>query len=92
MTSSGSNGLRLPPSGSCDPRSGPGLLETYQDALLDEVCGARRAPLIRGRKAPFRCPACYRELGFRRRGSRSRRRVLLTRLGRMELTLARSRG
>ena len=70
------------------PEIWAGLLEAYQDALLDGVCGARRAPLIRGRKAPFRCPACNRERGFRRRGRRSRRRVLLTRLGRMELSLA----
>ena len=45
------------------PEIWAGLLEAYQDALLDGVCGARRAPLIRGRKAPFRCPACNREQG-----------------------------
>jgi len=65
-----------------------GLLEAYQEAVLDRVCGLRRSPLSRGRRAPFMCPACGSERGFRRRGRRSRRRVLLTRLGRMELTLA----
>ncbi len=70
------------------PRIWAGLLEAYQEAVLDHVCGARRAPLHRGRTAPFRCPACGSQRGFRRRGRRSRRRVLLTRLGRMELTLA----
>jgi len=70
------------------PEIWAGLLEAYQDAVLDAVCGARRAPLTRGRRAPFRCPACNRERGFRRRGRRSRRRVLLTRLGRMQLSLA----
>ena len=29
------------------------LLEAYQEAVLDHVCGARRAPLDRGRRAPF---------------------------------------
>src|SRR3989337_2389318 len=33
------------------------LLEAYQEAVLDHVCGARRAPPERGRRAPFRCPA-----------------------------------
>ena len=65
-----------------------GLLEAYQEAVLDHVCGPRRSPLGRGRIAPFTCPACGNERGFRRRGRRSRPRVLLTRLGRMELTLA----
>jgi len=65
-----------------------GLLEAYQEAVIDRVCGARRAPLSRGRRAPFRCPACGSERGFRRRGRRSRPRLLLTCLGRMELTLA----
>ena len=65
-----------------------GLLEAYQEAVLDHVCGPRRSPLSRGRIAPFTCPACGNERGFRRRGRRSRPRVLLTRLGRMELTLA----
>ena len=64
------------------------LLEAYQEAVLDHVCGARRAPLDRGRSAPFACPACGRGRGFRRRGRRSRPRVLLTRLGRMELRLS----
>lgn len=63
------------------------LLEAFQEALLDHVCGARRAPLPRGRRAPFRCPACDRDRGFKRRGRRSRRRVLLSRLGKMELDL-----
>ncbi len=70
------------------PQIWAGLLEAYQEAVVDHVCGARRAPLTRGRTAPFRCPACGRDRGFRRRGRRSRPRVLLTRLGRMELTLA----
>ena len=70
------------------PEVWAGLLEAYQDVVLDAVCGARRAPLTRGRRAPFRCPACNRDRGFRRRGRRSRRRVLLTRLGRMQLSLA----
>lgn len=43
------------------------LLEAYQEAVLDHVCGARRAPLERGRRAPFRCPACGSGRGFRRR-------------------------
>jgi hypothetical protein len=64
------------------------LLEAYQEAVLDHACGARRRPLERGRRAPFRCPACGRERGFKRRGRRSRPRVLLTRLGRMELSLS----
>lgn len=70
------------------PRIWAGLLEAYQEAVIDRVCGARRAPVGRGRRAPFRCPACGNERGFRRRGHRSRPRLLLTRLGRMELTLA----
>jgi hypothetical protein len=65
------------------------LLVAYQEAVLDHVCGVRRAPLERGRRAPFQCPACGRQRGFKRRGRRSRRRVLHTRLGRMELSLLR---
>lgn len=64
------------------------LLEAYQEAVLDHVCGARRTPLECGRRAPFRCPACGSGRGFRRRGRRSRPKVLLTRLGRMELSLS----
>lgn len=63
------------------------LLEAFQDEVLDHACGPRRSPLPRGRKAAFRCPACGSERGFRRRGRRSRPRVLLTRLGRMRLNL-----
>ena len=64
------------------------LLEDYQERILEHVCGPRRRPLVHGRRAPFCCPACGGDRGFRRRGHRSRRRGLLTRLGRMDLTLA----
>lgn len=70
------------------PQMWAGLLEAFQEELLDHICGPRRAPLHRGRTAPFRCPGCGLRRGFRRRGRRSRRRLLLTRLGRMDLTLA----
>lgn len=64
------------------------VLEAHQEDILERVCGPRRRPLVRGRKAPFECPACGRERGFRRRGYRSRQRVLLSRVGRLELRLA----
>lgn len=64
------------------------LLEDYQERVLEHVCGPRRRPLVRGRRAPFKCPACGADRGFRRRGRRSRSRGLLTRLGRMDLALA----
>lgn len=64
------------------------VIETYQETILDHVCGPRRRPMPRGRKAPFECPACGRQDGFRRRGYRSRLRVLLSRVGRLELRLA----
>lgn len=64
------------------------LLESYQETIIDRVCGPRRRPLPRGRKAPFECPGCRRDRGFRRRGFRSRQRVLLSRVGRLELRLA----
>lgn len=64
------------------------VVEAFQDKILDHVCGERGCPLPRGRKAPFRCPGCGRDRGFRRRGYRSRRRVLLSRIGRLELRLA----
>ena len=64
------------------------VLEGHQEQILERVCGPRRQPLARGRKAPFHCPACRRDQGFRRRGYRSRQRVLLSRVGRLELRLA----
>lgn len=64
------------------------VLEAHQEQVIERVCGPRRRPLARGRKAPFRCPACSRDQGFRRRGYRSRQRVLLSRVGRLELRLA----
>lgn len=64
------------------------LLEDYEERILEQVCGPRRRPLTRGRRAPFECPACGADRGFRRRGRRSRTRGLLTRLGRMDLALA----
>lgn len=64
------------------------VLESYQETIVERVCGPRRHPLARGRRAPFQCPACGRNRGFRRRGYRSRHRVLLTRVGRLELRLA----
>lgn len=64
------------------------VLEEHQEKTLEHVCGPRRRPLARGRKAPFECPACGRSRGFRRRGYRSRQRVLLSRVGRLELRLA----
>lgn len=64
------------------------VLEAHQEQILERVCGPRRRPLARGRKAPFRCPACCRNQGFRRRGYRSRQRVVLSRVGRLELRLA----
>ncbi len=64
------------------------VLEAHQEQVLERVCGPRRRPLPRGRKAPFRCPACDRDRGFRRRGYRSRQRILLSRVGRLELRLA----
>jgi len=64
------------------------LLEDYQERILEHVCGPRRRPLVRGRRAPFQCPACGAKRGFRRRGRRSRPRGLLTRVGRMDLALA----
>lgn len=64
------------------------VIHEYQSKILDHICGQRYAPLPRGRRASFRCPACGRRDGFRRRGYRSRRRVLLSRVGRLELRLA----
>jgi hypothetical protein len=64
------------------------VIEAFQDQLLDHVCGERHRPLSRGRRAPFRCPGCGSDRGFRRRGYRSRARVLLSRVGRLELRLA----
>lgn len=64
------------------------LLESHQETIIERVCGPRRRPLARGRKAPFQCPRCRRDQGFRRRGYRSRQRVLLSRIGRLELRLA----
>ena len=62
------------------------LLEEYQERLLDQVCGLRRKPV--SRPAPFTCPGCGSDQGFRRRGSRSRPRRLFTRMGRLSLRLA----
>jgi hypothetical protein len=59
------------------------LLEEYQERLLDQVCGVRRKPL--SQPAPFTCPCCGSDRGFRRRGSRSRPRQLFTRMGRLSL-------
>lgn len=64
------------------------VIEAFQEQLLDHVCGARHRPLPRGRRAPFQCPSCRSDRGFRRRGYRSRQRVLLSRIGRLELRLA----
>ncbi len=64
------------------------LLESHQETIIERVCGPRRRPLARGRKAPFQCPGCRLDRGFRRRGYRSRQRVLLSRIGRLELRLA----
>lgn len=64
------------------------VIEAFQEQILDHVCGARHHPLPRGRRAPFCCPACGSDRGFRRRGYRSRQRVLLSRVGRLELRLA----
>lgn len=64
------------------------VIERHQEVVLDHVCGRRRQPLPRGRTAPFRCPNCSRASGFRRRGYRSRQRVLLSRIGRLELRVA----
>ncbi len=66
-------------------------LESHQEAVIERICVPRRQPLERGRKAPFQCPACRRDRGFRRRGYRSRQRVLLSRVGRLELRLAQVR-
>ena len=51
------------------------VIEAFQEQILDHVCGSRHRPLSRGRRAPFHCPGCDRDRGFRRRGYRSRRRV-----------------
>lgn len=64
------------------------LLESHQEAVIERICGPRRQPLPHGPKAPFQCPRCQRDRGFRRRGYRSRQRVLLSRVGRLELRLA----
>lgn len=34
------------------------LLELHQETIIERVCGPRRQPLPRGRKAPFQCPGC----------------------------------
>lgn len=64
------------------------VIEAFQEHIVERVCGPRYHPLPCGRRAPFRCPACGSDRGFRRRGYRSRQRVLLSRVGRLELRLA----
>jgi len=70
------------------PQLWSAVIERHQELVLDQVCGLRHRPLGRGRTAPFACPGCSRRRGFRRRGYRTRQRVLLSRVGRLELRVA----
>ena len=59
-------------------------LVAHQETFVRSVCGARYRPA--SHHGVLRCPRCTAGEGFRRRGRR--RRVLFTRIGRVELALA----
>lgn len=61
-----------------------GVLGAFETALVDQGCGQRRHPAALA--SPFSCPRCSAGSGFRRRGRR--RRVVLSRVGPLTLTLA----
>lgn len=59
-------------------------LGAFEARLIEQACGPRRHPVTVD--APFDCPRCGAARGFRRRGRR--RRAVLSRVGRLELTVA----
>ncbi|HAF10882.1 MAG TPA: hypothetical protein DCK98_12500 [Chloroflexi bacterium] len=60
------------------------VLAVFEERLLERACGARRHPA--SDVAPFGCPRCGADCGFRRRGRRPR--AVLSRVGRLQLRVA----